>query len=289
MIGTFTLFLLASIAGIVLSFIKPKFLQKLLKVEWSQKRLATMFGIATIFFVILLANYSPNGSVKGIVTETQRANSELQTEVIAGQPQTSEIQLYSVVKVIDGDTIDISMNGKTQRVRLIGIDTPETVDAGSPIECFGLEASNKAKELMNGKQVRLEADSSQDNLDKYNRLLRYVFVGDLNVNLEMVRLGFAEEYTYSKPYKYQTQFKKVEVEAIAAKRGMWADEVCDSTTKASSNPIVIPPITGEDKDCGDFKTQVEAQSYFKAGGGSPNYNFDRLDNDHDGVACEGLK
>ncbi|MBI2356109.1 MAG: thermonuclease family protein [Candidatus Doudnabacteria bacterium] len=203
--------------------------------------------------------------------------------------QTSESQLYSVVKVVDGDTIDISLDNKIQRVRLIGLDTPEIVDSDSLVECFGPEASNKAKELMSGKKVKLEADSSQDNLDKYNRLLRYVFVGDLNVSKEMIRLGYAEEYTYNKPYKYQGEFKQAEAEAIAAERGMWADEACDSGTQTgSSAPVLTPPITGQDRDCGDFKTQAEAQAYFKAGGGSPSYNFDRLDGDHDGVACESL-
>lgn len=285
----FILLLLASLAGLGLSLVRPQLLHRLLKLEWSRKRLSAAFGIAAVFFVILITNASPKGSVQGVVTDSQQKGSQSQAEsTTPDKIQTSESQLYSIVRVVDGDTIDISLDNKTQRVRLIGLDTPEIVDSGSPVECFGLEASNKAKELMNGKKVKLEADPSQDNLDKYNRLLRYVFVGDLNVSKEMIRLGYAQEYTYNKPYKYQSEFKQAEVEAKAAKRGMWAEGACDSTAQVSPAPVLTPPITGQDKDCGDFKTQAEAQAYFKAGGGSPSYNFDRLDNDHDGVACESL-
>jgi micrococcal nuclease len=86
--------------------------------------------------------------------------------------------LYSVTKVVDGDTITVDLDGKATTLRLIGINTPETVDPRKPVECFGKEASDKAKTLFSGKQVRLEADPTQGELDKYQRLLRYVFLPD---------------------------------------------------------------------------------------------------------------
>ena len=81
---------------------------------------------------------------------------------IANNPR----QLYEVVKVIDGDTIDVRIGGQTERIRLIGINTPETVDPRKLVECFGVEASNKAKTVLTGKKVIIESDSSQDEYDK---------------------------------------------------------------------------------------------------------------------------
>ena len=85
---------------------------------------------------------------------------------------------YAVTKVVDGDTLAIDMNDKTVTLRLIGIDTPETVDPRKPIECFGVEASNKAKELLAGEFVRIEQDPTQSEFDKYGRLLVYVYRED---------------------------------------------------------------------------------------------------------------
>ncbi len=135
-----------------------------------------------------------------------------------------ENPLFMVTRVIDGDTIDVSIDGKIERLRLIGINTPETVDPRKPVECFGVEASNRAKELLNGKLVSLESDPSQGERDKYNRLLRYVFLEDgTNFNLRMIEEGYAYEYTYNTPYKYQAQFKRAQIEAKNAGAGLWGD------------------------------------------------------------------
>lgn len=133
----------------------------------------------------------------------------------------------AVARVIDGDTIDVLENGKTVRVRFIGINAPETVDPRKPVECFGPEASREMHELLDGGEVRLGTDSSQDSLDKYGRLLAYVFLPDgTDVNLFMVEEGFAREYTYKKPYGLQNEFKAAEAEARSARLGLWAPGVC---------------------------------------------------------------
>ncbi len=139
--------------------------------------------------------------------------------------------LYPVTKVVDGDTIDVNIDGTVERIRLIGIDTPEIVDPRKPVECFGLEASNKAKAVLTGQQVRLEKDNSQANRDVYNRLLRYVFLADgINFNKMMIEQGYAYEYTYDLPYKYQTEFKQAQKYAQDNKLGLWQDNVCPGTT-----------------------------------------------------------
>lgn len=126
-----------------------------------------------------------------------------------------------VIRVIDGDTIVVALNHKPETIRLLGINTPETVKPNSPIECFGPEASNRAKELLMDKIVRLESDPSQDDRDKFHRQLRYVFLNNLNVNDTLVRDGFAREYTFKVPYKYQKQFKADQRAAKKNQIGLW--------------------------------------------------------------------
>jgi micrococcal nuclease len=135
-----------------------------------------------------------------------------------------------VISVVDGDTIKVSIEGKTESIRLIGIDTPETVNPRSPVQCYGREASSKMKELVSGKTVYLEADPSQDDRDLYKRLLRFVFLLDeTNVGLSMIKDGFAHEYTYDAPYKYQQDYLAAQENARTEKRGLWSD-VCEITS-----------------------------------------------------------
>lgn len=149
------------------------------------------------------------------------------------QPGQSNIETYKVVKVVDGDTIEIERYGKLETVRLIGIDTPETVDPRKPVQCFGKEASDNSKALLQGKSVRIEADPLVGERDKYNRLLAYVWLDDKQlVNQLLVSGGFAHEYTYrSQSYKYQTEFKQAEATARESGTGLWAAATCNGNTK----------------------------------------------------------
>jgi micrococcal nuclease len=117
----------------------------------------------------------------------------------------------AVLRVIDGDTIVVSGN---LRVRYIGINAPEMK------ERFGRQAWQANRRLVEGKRVRLEKDIS--NTDKYGRLLRYVWVDDLLVEAELVRMGYARARAYPPDVKYQDQLEALEREARAAGRGMWA-------------------------------------------------------------------
>jgi micrococcal nuclease len=139
----------------------------------------------------------------------------------------STSQLYKVTKVVDGDTIHIE-GGQT--VRLIGIDTPETVDPRRPVQCFGKEASDKAKELLLNKQVTLEKDISET--DRYGRLLRYVYLFDATnsaqtvfINEALVKEGYAYASAYPPDIKYQEQLQKAQKEARENRRGLWS--MCD--------------------------------------------------------------
>lgn len=129
-----------------------------------------------------------------------------------------------VTKIIDGDTIEVDIAGKAYKLRYIGINTPETVDPRRKVQCFGKEASNENKSLVDGKEVLLEKDISET--DKYGRLLRYVYLPMpdgtlLFVNDYLVRQGFANVDTYPPDIKYVDRFKAAEKEAREGKKGLW--------------------------------------------------------------------
>src|SRR3989338_1163491 len=123
---------------------------------------------------------------------------------------------YLVTKVIDGDTFEIEGG---EKVRLIGIDTPETVDPRRPVGCFGQEASNATKSLLEGKWIRMETDITDK--DKYKRLLRYVWINNVFINEYLVRQGYALSYSYPPDTKYQGLFDAAEIEAQENKQGLW--------------------------------------------------------------------
>lgn len=135
--------------------------------------------------------------------------------------------LVPVERIIDGDTIVVNIGGKNETVRLIGIDTPEIAHGKTKTECFGQEAKRKSQEVLTGKMVRLQDDKSQSNRDKYNRLLRYIFLEDGTlVNKLLIEQGFAFEYTYDLPYQYQKEFKEAQVAAREGEKGLWSQEAC---------------------------------------------------------------
>ncbi len=141
------------------------------------------------------------------------------------------VKFYQVVDVVDGDTIKVLIDNATTTIRLIGLDTPETLDPRKVVQCFGREASARAEELLLGKMVRLENDGASEELDKYMRPLKYVYLEDDTLyNEKMIRDGYAHEYTYIKPYKYQTKFKEAQKEASAKLRGLWATDTCNGDT-----------------------------------------------------------
>lgn len=196
-------------------------------------------GILALLIIIGLS--SGNSKAHQSATETAQRTTNttnVKTPIILNSVNNIATQkTFEVVKVVDGDTIDVSINSTVKRIRLIGINTPETVDPRKLVECFGVEASNKAKLLLSGKKVILENDSSQGEKDKYGRLLRYVFLEDgTNFNLTMIKEGYAYEYTYNLPYKYQAEFKKAQKEAETTKAGLWS-----STCNGKNTPVIISP------------------------------------------------
>jgi len=205
----------------------------------------------------------------------------------------------SILKITDGDTIRVNTG---QDVRLLQIDTPEPTKS----ECFANEATAILTKLISGKEIRLESDPVSGNVDRYKRLLRYVFVGKTNVNLRMVELGAAAPYFYNGEIgKYSIQLLKAAEKAKANKVGLWGK--CPGTRldssrgvatgtsgKAAPTPSPSPvtsgqcdpnydpciPISASDLNCPDIYNL--GLSRIRIIG----TDIHKLDRDKDGIACE---
>ena len=124
-----------------------------------------------------------------------------------------------VVRVVDGDTIHVRIGARVEKVRYIGVNTPEVHHPRKGEEPGGREAAEVNRRLVEGERVRLELDVQER--DRYGRLLAYVWVGDVMVNAELVRLGYAQVMTIPPNVRYQEIFVKLQREAREAGRGLW--------------------------------------------------------------------
>lgn len=149
----------------------------------------------------------------------------------------------TVTNVVDGDTIDVLVDGQEYRIRIIGVDTPETKDPNQPVMCYGAEATAATKDMIAraNNQVYLEKDVSET--DRYGRLLRYVWLphsdGTRMLNQELVAQGFAQSSTYPPDVKYQDLFVEAQRTAREEGRGLWG--ICGGFGVPLATPTPIPP------------------------------------------------
>ncbi len=212
-------------------------------------------------------------------TRNKSSNKSQEKNLTNKPPVKAKGTEAKVLEVTDGDTIKVSINGATYKVRYIGIDTPETKHPSKGVEHYGPEASAYNKKLVGGKTVRLVKDVS--NTDKYNRLLRYIYVGDLFVNAKLVKEGYAHASSYPPDVKYADKFRDLERWAKENDKGLWAQKTAakaekkpDSGCEAGYSPCV--PTYPPDLNCADIGEKVEVT------GDDPH----GLDRDGDGVGCE---
>lgn len=223
----------------------------------------------------------------------------------------------TVTRVVDGDTVDVRVDAKVERIRIIGLDTPETVDPRKAVQCFGREASAHAKELLPlGTVVTLESDPTQDSRDKYGRMLAFILFEPepgltANFTEVMIAGGYGHHYVYRRPSIYAEAFREAETVARANGLGLWGAETCagqsypkhdledDGAVPASVALVPVEdaptPTDGFDPrafiakgnafNCNAFSSQAQAQSVLRADPRDPN----KLDPDRDGIACESLK
>lgn len=163
---------------------------------------------------------------------------------------TNEEERIAVESVVDGDTIKIVLNGQRESIRIIGIDTPETVHPNKPVQCFGREASAKMKELVGGKVVELQKNHAEDR-DKYERLLRYVHLNGQDIGAQMIRDGYAFSYK-SFPHPRLEEYNRLEREAREANKGLWSG--CDDVTKSAA----------PENDNGEFVDIKDTHPYLQA-------------------------
>ena len=184
---------------------------------------ATLLGL-TLGLIAVDCDLKAQGSALGLLPQNHR-----------GTP------VCKVVRVIDGDTVVLLLDGKETTVRLIGVDTPETVHPHKSVESYGKEASRFTENLLKGESVKLEYESGVSKLDKYGRTLAYLYrVPDgLFVNLEIVRQGYGHAYTQY-PFQYMEQFRSYERAAREAEKGLWGPDVPGvSAAGALATPQVV--------------------------------------------------
>ena len=230
----------------------------------------------------LATNLAVGGNTISIKSLDQAGNES--KAVVSTLKFNPKIYIAKVARVVDGDTVKLESG---EVVRYIGIDTPETVDPRKPIQCYGKEASAKNRELVEGKEVKLEKDVS--NTDKYNRLLRYIWLDNTLINELLVREGYAKSSTYPPDVKYQDRIVQAQSLAQQENKGLWGD-ACK--TAATVTPSVVPSMPTQpaqtsgsyacdcSKTCGQMSSCDEAQYQLNVCG------CNARDADHDGIACD---
>lgn len=315
-----------AIAGLVI-LISPLVIQKVYKQHdiIPAFLLHPLYGRIAGFIIILLGSlsFTTGQALFAELTENPKTQpvatvAPKQTKKEAPSPSSVETDdrktriTATVVNVIDGDTLVVKLLGKKETVRMILVDTPETVHPDKPPQPFGKEASDFTKSLLTGKSVELELDVQER--DSYGRLLAYVYLDGKSVQEELLAKGLARLAVYPPNVKYENTYREIQEKAQQQKLGIWSIEnyvqedgfhppkpkaaskpspSSTSTSKSSSSSSSSsrsskPRYSLGDKDCSDFRTQREAQAYFKSKGGSRYRNVDGLDRDHDGIACESL-
>ncbi|MEZ5101965.1 MAG: thermonuclease family protein [Thermoleophilia bacterium] len=194
----------------------------------------------------------------------------------------------TVVHVADGDTITVDLlNGTRERVRLLAIDAPERGD------CFSQKARSRVRKIASGEVVTLKGDPTQDRVDRYGRLLAYVWLpGGRDLGYQLVKDGFATSYVFERPARRHPIYAKAEREARAAGRGLWGACTRSGPSPAApppAPPAAPPPASGchpsyrpcvpdvpYDLDCADIGFTVRVVGYDEY----------RLDGDGDGYGCE---
>ncbi|WP_181350518.1 thermonuclease family protein [Thalassobacillus sp. CUG 92003] len=239
----------------------------------------------------------------------KEAEEKAKKEKEAEEKQQKKKTNATVTRVIDGDTLEVRMNGKTEDVRLLLVDTPETVHPNEPVQPFGPEATKFVKDTLSGKDVRVKI--GKEKRDKYDRLLAYVFINGETIQEKLLRKGLARTAYLYNDLTMLDQFHKVQQSAINAGKGVWSIEGYahkdhdhgyhyeeekeepepepEPKKKESSNSNLMFDPFGPDRNCGDFNgDHAAAQAFFEAAGGPENDPHD-LNRDSDGIACDSLQ
>ncbi|MBP9710568.1 thermonuclease family protein [Patescibacteria group bacterium] len=192
--------------------------------------ITTILAIIIVVFKISPAQELVNQDVSAVVS-APTSTAVIPSQEIASSSTSAYPTNATVVHVADGDTLEARMDGasSTIKVRFLGVNTPETVDPRRAVECFGKEASAFTKQLLQGKRILLKEDPQADNIDKYGRSLRNIFLEDgTDVNALLVKEGYAYAYvSFPQDKRRKAELKRLQEEAKLAKRGLWKLDTCD--------------------------------------------------------------
>jgi micrococcal nuclease len=246
-----------------------------------------------------IASTTPSPALSVAAAE---ASPPIETKTTLKPEQDGRYIHAKIVKVVDGDTMNVVLDKKQETIRLLLVDTPETVHPQKPVEPFGPEASKFAKDTLSGQDVKLEIDISER--DKYGRLLCYLWIDDKLFNEMLLEKGLARvAYVYPPNIKYVDQFREIQKKAQNSGKGIWSienyaqadgfhDEAAAKpapTTQPTKKPIPSQTPSANTETSGDvyYKNCTAA----KAAGAAPIHKGDpgystKLDRDGDGIACE---
>ncbi|MEX1995499.1 MAG: thermonuclease family protein [Candidatus Saccharimonadales bacterium] len=189
-------------------------------VGFDKRRQKRLVALLLAFLVAVLAGF-----------QTERISNP--NALVQNQPG-----LYEVEEVVDGDTIIVNMNGTREIVRMIGVDTPETHHPSRPVECYGSQASQYTRQLIGKEPVRLEADPLETNRDRYDRLLRYVYLPDGTlVERKIIENGYGFAYPFF-PFEKSDEFVAYERQSEAAGKGLWS--ACKVTIEENGSKHTNP-------------------------------------------------
>lgn len=222
-----------------------------------------------------------NGIKKIIVVGGQNSVNQSVLDAYMGKvapipkPARNTFEEATVTRVVDGDTIEVNLAGKNYKLRLVGVDTPETVHPSKPVEFYGLEASNYTKSQLTGKKIYLQKDVSET--DKYGRLLRYVWltrpssneptkeeVINQMFNAQLVKNGYAHAYSYPPDVKHIPIFRELEKNAMNSSLGLWNKDL-ESKFTSDSNQTTISSETVVDKTHGIVRGNINSKIYHMHG------------------------
>ena len=249
------------------------------------------FGILLMFCGIIAC--SPGDDASRDATGTVRSRETLPT------PPMSNDLVVKITRVIDGDTFHVLLSdGSTDKLRLLGVDTPETATTNkqneyrgiTDVNClnyWGMEATEFVTNMIEGRSVRVRLDALAGKRGFYGRLLAYILVGERDLGSLLLESGYARVYREGESFLEQ-EYLQLEEAAHEAKKGLWGCSARAGPRGVSSPSDHRYDLAGPDRDCGDFLSWEEAQAFFEGAGG-PSVDRHRLDGDSDGIACERLR
>lgn len=195
----------------------------------------TTFALGLVAFAWMRTNPMSQRGERNVETKSEVQIAEPATSGDEGSSRNDMVVAATstnalAIRAVDGDTIEVRIDGSLDKVkvRLLGVDTPESVDPRKPVQCFGKEASKHTASLVDGKRVRLDSDPKADEVDKYGRLLRNVILADgTDLNAELVADGYAHAYlSFPLDSRRKAELTRLQNEAQAALRGFWSLETC---------------------------------------------------------------